>query len=134
MIQDIESALLLVAEPTTILVVVLSAVFGLVIGSLPGMTATLAAALLVPFTFFLDPVPAIAAIITMSAMAIFAGDIPSALLRIPGTPSSAAYTEDAFALTRNGKGPIGLGVSLVASVLGGLFGSVLLILPVAVIV
>ena len=127
MIQDIESALLLVAEPTTILVVVLSAVFGLVIGSLPGMTATLAAALLVPFTFFLDPVPAIAAIITMSAMAIFAGDIPSALLRIPGTPSSAAYTEDAFALTRNGKGPVGLGVSLVASVLGGLFGSVLLI-------
>ena len=127
MIQDVESALLLVADPITILVVVLSAVFGLVIGSLPGMTATLAAALLVPFTFFLDPVPAIAAIITMSAMAIFAGDIPSALLRIPGTPSSAAYTEDAFALTRNGKGAIGLGTSLVASVLGGLFGSVLLI-------
>lgn len=127
MIQDVESALLLVADPTTILVVVLSAVFGLVIGALPGMTATLAAALLVPFTFFLDPVPAIAAIITMSAMAIFAGDIPSALLRIPGTPSSAAYTEDAFALTRNGKGAIGLGTSLVASVLGGIFGSVLLI-------
>src|SRR5690625_6727332 len=81
------------------------------------MTATLAAALLVPFTFFLDPVPAIAAIITMSAMTIFAGDIPSALLRIPGTPSSAAYTEDAYALTRNGKGAVGLGVSLVASVL-----------------
>src|SRR5690625_6609007 len=76
------------------------------------MTATLAAALLVPFTFFLDPVPAIAAIITMSAMTIFAGDIPSALLRIPGTPSSAAYTEDAYALTRNGKGAVGLGVSL----------------------
>src|SRR5690625_5590781 len=74
------------------------------------MTATLAAALLVPFTFFLDPVPAIAAIITMSAMTIFAGDIPSALLRIPGTPSSAAYTEDAYALTRNGKGAVGLGV------------------------
>lgn len=127
MLHDIESALLLVADPTTLLVVLLSAIFGLVIGSLPGMTATLAAALLVPFTFFLDPVPAIAAIITMSAMAIFAGDIPSALLRIPGTPSSAAYTEDAFALTRNGKGAIGLGVSLVASVLGGLFGSVLLI-------
>src|SRR5699024_4060198 len=90
------------------------------------MTATLAAALLVPFTFFLDPVPAIAAIITMSAMTIFAGDIPSALLRIPGTPSSAAYTEDAYALTRNGKGAVGLGVSLVASVLGGLFGSVVL--------
>lgn len=127
MIENFEGALLLVADPTTVLVVVLAGIFGLVIGSLPGMTATLAAALLVPFTFFLDPVPAIAAIITMSAMTIFAGDIPSALLRIPGTPSSAAYTEDAYALTRNGKGAIGLGVSLLASVAGGLFGSVVLI-------
>lgn len=126
MIENFEGAFQLVADPTTVLVVVLAALFGLVIGSLPGMTATLAAALLVPFTFFLDPVPAIAAIITMSAMTIFAGDIPSALLRIPGTPSSAAYTEDAYALTRNGKGAVGLGVSLVASVLGGLFGSVVL--------
>ncbi|MGP5717899.1 tripartite tricarboxylate transporter permease [Brachybacterium tyrofermentans] len=127
MIENFGSALELVADPTTILVMILAALFGLVIGSLPGMTATLAAALLVPFTFFLDPVPAIAAIITMSAMAIFAGDVPSALLRIPGTPSSAAYTEDAFALTRNGKGALGLGVSLVASVFGGLFGSIMLI-------
>ncbi|GAA1483969.1 tripartite tricarboxylate transporter permease [Brachybacterium fresconis] len=127
MIENFEGALVLIGDPTTILVMILAALFGLVIGSLPGMTATLAAALLVPFTFFLDPVPAIAAIITMSAMAIFAGDIPSALLRIPGTPSSAAYTEDAFALTRHGKGSLGLGVSLLASVLGGLFGSVVLI-------
>lgn len=125
--ENFSGALELLADPTTILVMVLAGVFGLVIGALPGMTATLAAALLVPFTFFLDPVPAIAAIITMSAMAIFAGDIPSALLRIPGTPSSAAYTEDAYALTRGGKGALGLGVSLVASVLGGLFGSVVLI-------
>ncbi|WP_299301763.1 tripartite tricarboxylate transporter permease [uncultured Brachybacterium sp.] len=127
MIENFSGALELIADPMTMLVVVLAGLFGLVIGSLPGMTATLAAALLVPFTFFLDPVPAIAAIITMSAMAIFAGDIPSALLRIPGTPSSAAYTEDAYALTRNGKGALGLGVSLVSSVLGGLFGSVVLI-------
>src|SRR5690625_7907992 len=90
------------------------------------MTATLAASQMEPFTLFLYPDPAIAAINTMSAMTIFAGDIPSALLRIPGTPSSAAYTEDAYALTRNGKGAVGLGVSLVASVLGGLFGSVVL--------
>ncbi|MFC7376507.1 tripartite tricarboxylate transporter permease [Brachybacterium sp. GCM10030267] len=124
---DLQSAFQLVADPTTVLVVVLAGLFGLVIGSLPGMTATLAAALLVPFTFFLDPVPAIAAIITMSAMTIFAGDVPSALLRIPGTPSSAAYTEDAFALTRHGKGALGLGVSLIGSVIGGLFGSLVLI-------
>ena len=128
MIQNLSDGLAIVMDPVTLLVMLLAAVFGLVIGALPGMTATLAAALLIPFTFFLDPVPAIAAIITMSAMAIFAGDIPGALLRIPGTPSSAAYTEDAYRLTQNGKGGLALGASLVASVIGGLFGAVVLIL------
>lgn len=127
MTQDLSSAFALVLDPTTLLVVVLAGIFGLVIGALPGMTATLAAALLIPFTFFLDPVPAIASIITMSAMAIFAGDIPNALLRMPGTPSSAAYTDDAYHLTRNGKGAVGLGVSLISSVVGGLVGSVVLV-------
>lgn len=129
MIQNLSDGFtLVVSDPTTLLAILLSGTFGLVIGALPGMTATLAAALLIPFTFFLDPVPAIAAIITMSAMAIFAGDVPGALLRIPGTPSSAAYTEDAYRLTQSGKGGLALGSSLVASVIGGLFGAVVLIL------
>ncbi|MGD8202077.1 tripartite tricarboxylate transporter permease [Ornithinimicrobium sp. W1679] len=127
MTQDLNSAFALVLDPVTLLVVIIAGTFGLVIGALPGMTATLAAALLIPFTFFLDPVPAIASIITMSAMAIFAGDVPSALLRMPGTPSSAAYTEDAYQLTRNGKGATALGVSLISSVVGGLFGAVALV-------
>lgn len=118
----------MVADPQTALVILLAGLFGLVVGALPGMTATLAAALLIPFTFFLDPVDAIAAIVTMSVMAIFAGDVPGALLRIPGTPSSAAYTEDAYRLTMSGKGSLALGSSLVSSVIGGLFGAVVLIL------
>ena len=129
MVQNLSDGLMMVvSDPVTLLVILLSGIFGLVIGALPGMTATLAAALLIPFTFFLDPVPAIAAIITMSAMAIFAGDVPGALLRIPGTPSSAAYTEDAYRLTQSGKGGLALGASLVASVIGGLFGAAVLIL------
>ena len=127
MLQNLLDGLAMVADPFTILVVLLAGIFGLVMGALPGMTATLGAALLIPFTFFMDPVPAIASIISMAAMAIFAGDIPGALLRIPGTPSSAAYTGDAYELTKMGKGGLALGVSLVASVIGGLFGSILLI-------
>lgn len=129
MVQNLSDGLVMVvSDPVTLLAILLAGIFGLVIGALPGMTATLAAALLIPFTFFLDPVPAIAAIITMSAMAIFAGDVPGALLRIPGTPSSAAYTEDAYRMTQSGKGGLALGASLVASVVGGLFGAVVLIL------
>ena len=48
--------------------------------------------------------PAIAAIVTATAMAIFAGDIPGALVRIPGTPASAAYVEDSYRMTLQGRG------------------------------
>jgi putative tricarboxylic transport membrane protein len=82
--------------------------------------------LLVPVTFFMAPVPALAAIVTATAMAIFAGDLPGALLRIPGTPASAAYTDEAYAMTRKGKAELVLGVGLASAVLGGLFGAVVL--------
>ena len=60
-------------------------------------------------------------------MAIFAGDIPGTLLRIPGTPASAAYTEEAYAMTRKGQGELALGANLLFSALGGLFGTAVLI-------
>jgi putative tricarboxylic transport membrane protein len=109
-----------------ILVIIISAIYGLFVGAVPGLTATMAAALLIPFTFYMDPVPALVSIVTMSAMAIFAGDIPAALVRIPGTPSSAAYTQDSFELTKQGKGELVLGVDVVFSAIGGLMGAVIL--------
>jgi TctA family transporter len=61
-------------------------------------------------------------------MAIFSGDIPGCLLRIPGTPASAAYTDEAFAMTKKGQAEKALGAGLVFSAVGGLFGTVVLIL------
>lgn len=117
----------LVFQPYVLLVILLSAVYGLFVGAIPGLTATMATALLVPVTFFMPPVPAVAAIVTATAMAIFSGDIPSALLRMPGTPASAAYTDEAYLLTKKGQAEIALGSGLVFSVLGGIFGVVVLI-------
>jgi TctA family transporter len=117
----------LVFQPYVLLVILLSALFGLFVGAIPGLTATMATALLVPVTFFMPPIPAVAAIVTATAMAIFSGDIPSALLRMPGTPASAAYTDEAYLLTRQGKAEIALGSGLVFSVLGGIFGTLVLI-------
>ncbi len=119
-------AFFLVADPYVLGVMLLAALFGLFVGAIPGLTATMATALLVPFTFFMDPVPAIAAIVTTVAMAIFAGDIPGALLRIPGTPASAAYCDEAFAMTRRGEAEKALGIGLVCAVIGGLMGAVVL--------
>jgi putative tricarboxylic transport membrane protein len=121
-------ALSLVFQPSVLGVMLLAALFGLFIGSIPGLTATMATALLIPFTFYMDPVPAIACIVTTVAMAIFAGDIPGALLRIPGTPASAAYCDEAYALTRKGKAELALGTSLVCAAIGGVMGSLILTL------
>jgi TctA family transporter len=117
----------LVFQPYVLLVILLSAIYGLFVGAIPGLTATMATALLVPVTFFMPPVPAVAAIVTATAMAIFSGDIPSALLRMPGTPASAAYTDEAYLLTKKGQAETALGAGLVFSVLGGIFGVLVLI-------
>lgn len=111
----------------TIAVMLVASLFGLFVGAVPGLTATMATALLVPVTFFMAPIPAIAAIVTATAMAIFSGDIPGCLLRMPGTPASAAYTDEAYAMTRKGQAELALGAGLVFSAIGGLFGTAVLI-------
>ena len=124
----IGQAFSMVFEPYTLMVMVLASLYGLFVGAVPGLTATMATALLVPVTFFMPPIPAIAAMVTATAMAIFSGDIPGCLLRIPGTPASAAYTDEAFAMTKKGQAEKALGAGLVFSAVGGLFGTVVLIL------
>src|SRR3954466_10207303 len=120
-------AFALVFDPYVLWVILASAAFGLFVGAVPGLTATMATALLVPVTFFMAPIPAIATIVTATAMAIFSGDVPGCLLRIPGTPASAAYTDEAYAMTRKGEAEVALGAGLVFSAVGGLFGTVVLI-------
>jgi TctA family transporter len=128
MMDIIADAFKLVFAPDVMIAIVLSSIYGLVVGSLPGLSATMATALLVPVTFYLSPIAAIATIISASAMAIFSGDIPGALLRIPGTPASAAYTDEAYAMTRKGQAELALGAGLWFSALGGIAGTLSLML------
>ena len=106
-------AFALVFHPHNVVVMLAASLFGLFVGAIPGLTATMATALLVPVTFFMPPIPAVAAIVTATAMAIFAGDIPGCLMRMPGTPASAAYTDEAYAMTRKGQAELALGAGLV---------------------
>src|SRR5881227_129440 len=118
----------MVLDPYNIVVMLGASLFGLFVGAVPGLTATMATALLVPVTFFMAPIPAIAAMVTATAMAIFSGDIPGCLLRMPGTPASAAYTDEAYAMAKKGQAETALGAGLVFSALGGLFGTAVLML------
>ncbi|GHE21847.1 tripartite tricarboxylate transporter permease [Halomonas urumqiensis] len=123
---ELQQALMMVFSWEVLAVVLGASLFGLFIGAIPGLTATMATALLVPVTFFMDPLPAIAAIVSATAMAIVAGDIPGALLRIPGTPASAAYTEEAYQMGRQGRVGQALGVNLACSAVGGVIGVAIL--------
>jgi TctA family transporter len=125
--SEFATAFALVLDPYVLAVILASALFGLFVGAIPGLTATMATALLVPVTFFMDPVPAVAAIVTATAMAIFAGDIPGALLRMPGTPASAAYTDESYRMTLKGQAELVLGAGVVFSAIGGLLGTVVLV-------
>jgi putative tricarboxylic transport membrane protein len=105
----------------------LGGLYGAVFGAIPGLTATLAVALFIPIAFFLDPILALPAIIGISSVAIFAGDVGSIVARIPGTPASAAYVGEINKVGRK-KGPIyALGISAIGSAVGGIIGTLLLI-------
>jgi TctA family transporter len=127
MLANLYAAFGQVFDPYVLVVILASAMYGLFVGAVPGLSATMAVALLVPVTFFMPAVPAVAAMVTATAMAIFSGDIPGCLLRIPGTPASAAYTDESYAMTKKGQSEVALGAGLVFSAVGGLFGTLVLI-------
>lgn len=105
----------------------LSMIFGIFVGATPGLTATMAVALIVPISFNLPANAGLAMIIGVSFTAIFAGDIPATYLRIPGTPASASATLDGHALAQQNRGRFALILNLWCSALGGLLGVAALI-------
>src|SRR6187431_1597808 len=128
MLNTLIEAFALISTWEVIIALLAASVYGLVIGSLPGLSATMATALLVPVTFYLSPIAAIATIVAASTMAIFSGDIPGALLRIPGTPASAAYADEAYAMTRKGQAELALGAGVWFSAVGGIAGTLSLMI------
>jgi putative tricarboxylic transport membrane protein len=126
--ETLAAAIGQVLDPTVLAVIAAAALYGTLFGSIPGLSATMAVALIVPLTYFMSPLAALAAVVTLEACAISAGDIPSALVRIPGTPASAAYADDLYQLSQRGQYHRALGVCIAFSVIGGLFGVAVLVL------
>ncbi len=104
----------------------LGMIFGVFVGAMPGLTATMAVALLLPVSYQLGPTAGLALIIGVSFTAIFAGDIPATYLRIPGTPASAAATLDGHEMAKKGRARSALMLDLFCSAIGGLIGVLLL--------
>lgn len=100
---------------------------GILIGSLPGLTATMGVAVLLPLTFGMPPDPSFALLIGVYVGAIFGGSISAILLKTPGTPAAAATVLDGYALTTQGYAAKALSISTIASFVGGMISTLVLI-------
>src|SRR5919197_4598892 len=105
----------------------LGTLIGIVGGALPGITNTMTVIMVLPFTFGMEPLQGLAAMIGVYVGGESGGLIASCLLRIPGKPSSVATTFDGFPMTRKGEPGRALWLGIWASFFGGLLGSVFLI-------
>mgnify|MGYP001028374063 CR=1 FL=1 len=111
------------------LAMVCGAVFaGIVIGAIPGLTATMALVLLVPITYAMDTNTAVILLISTYVGGVSGGFISALLLGIPGTPSSVASLYDGYELVKKGQHERALGISTIASAIGGLISGIVLVL------
>ena len=125
--QYLLHALNLLASPEAAITLVLSVFFGIVVGMLPGLTATMAVALLTGLTYKTSPDMAILSLIGVYVGAISGGCQSAILLNIPGTPASAATAQDGYPMGQQGKGGLAIFLATSASALGTL-GSVVFLL------
>ncbi len=110
----------------TLLLIGGGVLFGIIFGAIPGLTATLAVALLLPFTYGLGPFKGLSLLLGIYVGAISGGLISATLLSIPGTPSSIVTTFDAYPMAKKGKPLEALSIGVFSSLVGGIFSAIIL--------
>ncbi len=115
-------------RPSVILFLFLGVLIGTMIGALPGLSATMGIAIMTPITFWFDPTDGFAMLMGLWNAAIFAGGITAILINTPGTPASITQSFDGYALYKQGKGGLALGINVIFSFMGGIISTLALIL------
>ncbi|MDY2648527.1 MAG: tripartite tricarboxylate transporter permease [Pyramidobacter porci] len=106
---------------------IVGTVGGIIIGVLPGFSASMGVALLIPITYGMSPVAGLIMLTAVYTSAIYGGSITATLCHTPGTPASAATAIDGYKLTQQGRGMEAVGVCTVASMIGGVVGALALL-------
>lgn len=119
-------ALEMIAEPQRLMYLSVGVLVGLAIGILPGIGGLTGFALLIPFTYTMDPVAAFAMLIGMAAVTATSDTIPAVLFGVPGSASSQATVLDGLPMTQRGEAGRALSAAYLASLFGGLFGAFIL--------
>ena len=120
---DMISGLLSILTPSGLLCVFAGTLIGLLIGAMPGLSATMGIAILLPLTYSLGSYNGIAMLLSLYMGAMYGGSISAILINTPGTPAAAATSMDGYPLARSGQASRALGISLFASFVGGVIST-----------
>jgi len=132
MLDAAAHAFVTILDPYRLLMLGSGVVMGLIIGILPGVGGLAGLALLLPFTFSMDPYAAFALLLGLSSVTATGDTIPAVLFGVPGTVASQATILDGYPMAKKGEAGRALAAAYTASLLGGLFGSLLLAVSIPV--
>ena len=127
MLESLATGAAAVCNPLGILLILLCTAAGIIFGSIPGLSATMAIALFLPVSYGMTPLMGMTMLVSVYIGGVSGGLISAILLKMPGTPSSVATCFDGYPLTQKGQGIKALGVGVFFSFLGTLFSIVALI-------
>jgi putative tricarboxylic transport membrane protein len=126
-LPNLWSGLLLMLQPVPLITILIGVTLGILVGVLPGLSPAMGVALLVPFSFGLDPLIALVLLVAVYSAANYGGTITAIAINTPGTPSAIVATFDGYPLTQQGAPGRALGAAVMASTVGGLTGTLILI-------
>ena len=113
-------------NPMVLLMTLLGAVGGVLLGAIPGMTATMGVALLIPFSFGMDLIPSVGLLLGIYCGGMYGGSISAILIHAPGTPSAAATLLDGYPMAQKGEAGKALSVAMFSSFCGGVIGALIM--------
>ncbi len=129
--MDIFPALLsVISDPMLLAAILLAAVVGMIVGAIPGLTASAAIAMLLPITFYMEPLFALAFLYVIGKSGRYGGSIAAILFNTPGTAASAATQLDGYPLAKSGKAGKAMKVATISSVIGDFMGDIMLVVGV----
>ena len=124
---ELELSYHILLDPLVLTLIVAGTIGGVLVGALPGLSSSMAIALLLPFSLYLEPIPAIALLSALYCAGTFGGSITAILINAPGAPPAAATAFDGFPMAQRGEAGRALGMAAFASTIGGIFSVIVLL-------
>lgn len=128
MLEGITIGIENIIQPSHLIILFLAVLIGFVGGATPGISGAMLILVLLPITYGMDPVPAFILMTAIYSATVYSGSISAILFRTPGTPEAVATVFDGYPMAQKGEPGKALGLALSSSALGGIFGTLILII------